>query len=210
MPVLKATKRSETGSRPAKALRAQGLIPAVVYGHQKETVSVTLNQHEVDLSIHHGQRLLEVDIDGQIENVLLKDVQWDTFGNEVLHVDLTRVNLNETVTVTVPIVLRGTPAAADEGGVLRQMAPDVEIECMVRSIPEEIRVIVNDLQIGEAIYLRDLELPDGAKLVADGDTVVCSVAVIEEEAEEAAPEEEGGVQPEVIGGKEAADEEEKA
>ena len=198
MAALKASIRSERGSRKAQAMRAQGLIPAVIYGHGEEVVSVTLNEHDIDLAIHHGQRLVELDVEGKEENALIKDVQWDTFGQKVLHVDLTRVDLNELVEVTVPILLRGTPAGADEGGVLRQITAEVKIECMVRAIPEDIRAFVGELNVGDSLYLRDLELPEGATLVDDEGTILCNVVIIAEEVEEA-PEEEGGDQPEVIG-----------
>jgi len=211
MAALKASMRSKRGSRKARALRARGLIPGVIYGHGEETVSVTLREHDIDLAIHHGQRLVELDLDGKEENALIKDVQWDTFGQKVLHVDLTRVDLNERVQVTVPIVLRGTPAGAGEGGVLQQTAAEVSIECLVRVIPEEIRAFVGELNVGDSLHLRDLELPEGATLVDDDATVVCSITVIAEEVEEAPAEEEGAEQPEVIGEKaEEPAEDEKA
>ena len=203
MAALKANIRSERGSRKARALRSQGLIPGVIYGHGEEVVAVTLGEHDIDLAIHHGQRLVQLDVDGKEENALIKDVQWDTFGQKVLHVDLTRVDLNERVEVTVPITLRGTPAGAVEGGVLQQNTMEVRIECMVRAIPEELRSFVGEMNVGDSLYLRDLELPEGATLVDGEATLVCSVSIIAEEAEEAPAEEveEGAAQPEVIGEK---------
>ena len=201
MAVVKAMKRTEMGSRKARALRAKGLIPTVLYGHGQDTVALTLNEHEVELAVHHGERLLEVEVDGKAENALIKDVQFDTFGQEILHLDLTRVDLDERVTVTVPIVLRGTPAGASEDGVLQQSANEVEIECMVRSIPDEIRVIVNDMKVGDSFHLRDLGLPEGATLVGDPEAMVCSVTVIAEEVPAEEEAEEGGAEPEVIGEK---------
>ena len=210
MALLKASKRSELGTRKVRNLRQQGLIPAIIYGHGKDTVPVTLNGHDVDLAIHHGQRVLEIKLSGKKENVLIKDIQYDTFGQDILHVDLARVSLDETVEVTVPIVLRGTPAGAAEGGVLQQIAPDVQIRCLVTAIPEEIRASVNDLKVGESLQMRDLPLPDGADLLSDVDAIVCSVSLVAEEEIEEAPPEEAAAEPEIIGEKKAEDQQQEA
>lgn len=201
MPVLEANIRNNAGKRDSRILRKNGLIPVVIYGHGKDTVSVTMKVHDIDLAIGHGERLLEIDIDGKKENVLFKEVQWDTFGQKILHVDLTRVDLNERINLTVPIVLRGTPAGASEDGVLQQAAAEVNVECLARAIPEEIRLSVNAMNIGDALHMSDLELPEGVKLLDEADTLVCSVTIIAEEVEAEPVEGEESTQPEVIGEK---------
>jgi len=206
---LKATKREALGTRKVRPLREQGQIPAVVYGHGQATEPITLQKHEVELAVLHGERLLEVEINGALENCLFKEIQYDTFGQEILHVDLARVSLDERVEVTVRIELRGTPAGVADGGVLRQVAAEVQVECLVTSIPEEIRVLVNDLKIDDAVHMRDLPLPEGVKLLDDPDAMVCSVTVVaEEEVEEAEAEEAPAAEPEVIGEAEEAPAEE--
>ncbi|MDP7162294.1 MAG: 50S ribosomal protein L25 [Phycisphaerae bacterium] len=199
MAVLKATERTEIGTRKVRSLRREGLIPCIVYGHGKDAVPITLSRHDLETAIHHGERLLEIKLGGHNQNVLIKEVQQDTFGQEILHVDLTRVSLDERVRVTVPIVLRGTPAGLDQDGVLQQAAANLEIECRVNAIPDEIRVSVTHLNVGDSIHMKDLELPESAVLVSNGEVRVCSVSVLAEEevAEEAAPE--GTEEPEVIG-----------
>ncbi len=207
---LKATARTEGGTRKARALRKEGLLPAVLYGHGEGTVSLTLNAHALHLAIRHGERLLDIELDGKHQNVLIKTIQYDTWGKEVLHVDLTRVNLDELVTVTVSIHLMGTPVGVDAGGSLQQPLASVEIQCRVDEIPEEIRVQVNDLNIDDAIHLSDIELPKGSKLLNDPTTLVCSVVTIAEEVEgEEGEEGEGAAQPEVIGGKPDEEESDK-
>ena len=213
MAVLKATKREEIGTRHVRRLRKQGFIPAVIYGHGEGTVSVTLNEHEVELAIQHGERLLELEFEGKMHNVLIKEVQWETYGQEVIHVDLARVDLDERVEVTVKIVLKGTPAGASEGGVLQQIASEVRIEVAVRSIPDEILVVVNEMNVGDKLTMADLPLPEGATLIGDAAAPVASVNVIAEEVEaEAAEEVEEGAaaQPEVIGEKQEESEEGEA
>jgi len=209
--VLKATQRTERGRRASRAMRSQGLIPAVIYGHGQPTVSVTLNEHEVELAIQHGERLLEVKTKGKrkVETVLLKDVQWDTFGQVVLHVDLTRVDLDERVNITVPIVLRGTPAGAVDGGIIQQSAAEVAIEVAAGDMPDDIRISVTALAVGDSLHMSDLELPTGATLLTDAEALICSVTVIAEEVEAEPAEGEEADQPEVIGAK-PEDEEEEA
>lgn len=201
MAVLKANSRTESGSRIARRLRSKGMVPAIIYGHGEQTISITLNQHELDVAIHHGERLMEIDLEGKGHNVLIKDVQYDTFGNEILHVDLTRVNLDERVEVTVPVVLRGTPAGAADNGVLQQSASDVSIECVVTAIPEEIRVSVIELGVGDSLTAADLPLPEGARLLTEPDTQICSITVLAEEVKAEEVEGEEAAQPEVIGEK---------
>ncbi len=212
MAVLKATKRSDLGTRKVRLLRKKGDIPGVIYGHGEEVIPVTLHEHEVELAILHGERLLEVRIGNKKHNVLIKEIQYDTFGHEVLHIDLTRVNLDERVEVTVPVVLRGTPVGIDEGGVLQQAASEVTVECVVTAIPEEIRISVADLKVGDTLHMSDLPLPEGAKLMSDPEAVICSLSIVAEEEEapvEAEEEETAAVEePEVIGEKKEEGEEE--
>ena len=202
MEALKATRRSKMGTRPTRALRAQGLTPGIIYGHGKENVSIALNRHDLDVAIAHGERLLEIDLGKVKENVLVKDVQYDTFGQVIIHIDLTRVDLHDRVEVTVAVVLRGTPAGVDEGGVLQQQTSEVTIECLVTAIPDDIRTQVNALNIGDSLRVGDLELSEGATLVTDPQQLLCSVIVVAEEEVPAEREEaEAGAEPEVIGEK---------
>ncbi|MCP4374955.1 MAG: 50S ribosomal protein L25 [bacterium] len=200
--VLKATKRTESGTRKARDLRKDGFLPVVLYGHGEGTLSLAIHEHELELALQHGDKLLKIELDGDTQNVLIKDIQYDTWGQKVLHVDLTRVRLDELVTVTVKISLVGTPAGVDAGGSLQQAIPSAEIQCRVDQIPEEIRVQVNELNIEDSLHLSDLELPEGSELLSDPTTLVCSVVTIAEEVEEEEPEEgEDSAEPEVIGAK---------
>ena len=208
--VLKATKRTDRGTHKARALRKAGLLPAVLYGHGEGTVSLTLQEHELEVALIHGEKLLQIELDGKSQNVLIKDIQYDTWGQKVLHVDLTRVSLDELVTVTVKITLVGTPAGVDEGGSLQQTMASTDIQCRVDRIPEEIRVQVNELNVDDAIHLSDIELPEGAELLGDGEALVCNVVTIAEEVEaEEVEEVEGAAEPEVIGAKPEEEETDK-
>ena len=195
--VLKAEKRQNSGTAATRRLRLQGRVPAIVYGHQQEPLAVHLDYHDLWLEVQHRHQLLDVELDGKTEKLLIKDLQYNHLYSKIIHVDLTRVDLDERVTVTVPIDLRGTPAGLSEGGVLDQMLADLELECAVTSIPENIRVMVNELNVGETIYARDLELPEGSTLSTDPDAPVVTVRVLAEEVEEA-PAEGEAEEPEII------------
>jgi len=208
MALMKASPREELGSRATRRLRDRGLIPSIVYGRGESPMPVTLSEHDIELALQHGERLLEVDVDGHKQNVLIKDVQWDTFGQMVLHVDLLRVSLDERVEVTVQVSLRGTPAGEANGGVLQQAVSDIRVECPVAAIPDEIRILVTGLEVADSIHLRDIELPEGVVLLDDGDALLCTCDIIAEVEE--APSEEEAAEPEVIGEKSEDEEEREA
>jgi len=199
MSLLKAKSRPQTGTRKVRALRKGGLIPAIIYGHGETPEPVSLDLHEILAAVHHGKRLLELDVDGKRENVLIKEVQYDALGDELLHVDLARVSLDERVEVTVPVVLRGTPAGAAEEGILHQAVSQVTIECLVTAIPDDIRASVEHMKVGDKLLMKELPLPEGARLLADPETTVATVTVIAEEV--VAPVEGAVAEPEVIGEK---------
>ena len=210
MAMLKLTRREKLGTRAARRLRAQGMVPAIVYGHGQPNVPVSVSRHDIELAVQHGERLVKAEVDGQEENFLIKDVQYDYLGHHIVHVDLTRVRLHERVHVTVPIVLRGTPVGVDaEDGVLTQHLDEVECECLATEIPEELRVPVTELHVDDVLRVSDLELPQGVRVLADPETVVASVTVVAEEEEVPAGEAEAAAEPEVIGEKKEEETEEE-
>jgi len=205
---IHAKLRQALGSHAARKLRRLGELPAVVYGHKEQPVHIILKKEDVWSLIRHGARVLDVVVENRAaEKCFVRDIQWDAFGKEVLHVDLVRIRTDERVRVTVPIQLRGTPAGVQAGGVLQQPMHTLEIECLAVSVPEAIRVNVADLQIGQAIHIRDLNLPEGVVALGDPEAIVVHVALPKAEA---APTEEmpGPAEPEVIGRKPAAEESE--
>lgn len=199
---LDAKIRPELGSRKNKRLRDAGFIPGVIYGHKEDVVTVTLPKKALVSHLNHGAHLFSLSVDGKNENVLVKDVQYDHLGIEVLHVDFARVDLNERVEVTVPLVLRGEPKGEAEGGVLQQLVVDFEIECLVTQIPSEIRYNVSEMGLNSVLHVKEIPLPEGVRALQDEDLIVATVKEIAEEvAGEAA---EGAAEPEVIGKAEEA------
>ncbi len=197
---LNAQPREGLGSRKTKRLRDQGLIPGVVYGHKEAVVPVTLPKKELTTHIDRGAHVFDLALDGRTEKVLVKDVQYDHLGLEILHIDFARVSLDERVEVTVPLELKGTPKGEAEGGVLQQIVNELEIECLVTEIPDNITHSVSEMGIDDVVHISDLKLPAGAKALQDPDLIVAMVKVIAEE--EAAPAADtGAAEPEVIGRK---------
>src|SRR5256714_11174150 len=131
-----AKPRSELGTRANRRLRLSGLIPGVIYGHKEAVVPVTLPKKEVVNFLNRGTHLFEVGLDGKKETVLVKEVQYDHLGHEVLHVDFARVSLDEEVDVTVPLELKGEPKGEADGGVLQQILNELQVECLVTEIPD--------------------------------------------------------------------------
>ncbi len=210
MPELNMEKRDALGTRQVSRLRKKGKIPGIIYGHGRDSMPVVIDKHEMELALLHGERLLEVNVGDAKENVLIKDVQYDTFGQTILHVDLARVDLNERVEVTVAVVLRGTPAGIADGGMLQQTLTAVKLECVVTAIPDDITVPVTEMKIGDSLHAGDLPLPEGAILQGDPQEVVCSVVMVAEEAEEVEATEEREEEPEVIGEKKEPEEGDEA
>jgi large subunit ribosomal protein L25 len=197
---LKAETRPGLGSRATKRLRDSGFIPGVVYGHKEAVVPVTLPKKELSTHLAKGAHVFDLSLDGKSEKVLVKDVQFDHLGIEVLHVDFARVSLDERVEVTVPLELKGTPKGEADGGVLQQIVAELEIECVVTDIPDLITHNVSEMGIDDVVHIKDLKLPAGAKALQDEDLIVAMVKVIEEDAATAAAEGETA-EPEVIGRK---------
>jgi large subunit ribosomal protein L25 len=201
-----AKPRSELGTRANRRLREAGLLPGVIYGHKEAVVPVTVPRKEVVDHMNRGARLFDLSLDGKSEKVLIKEVQFDHLGIEVIHVDFARVRLDEKVKVTVPVELKGTPKGEADGGVLQQILTALEVECLVTEIPDAIRHNVAEMALDDVLHIKDLKLPEGVKSLQDGELIVATVKEILEVVEPVV-EAEGAAEPEVIGRKPAEGEE---
>ncbi len=201
--MLKAEVRQQVGTKVSAQLREQGKLPAVVYGHKQDTVSIALNAHEFIENLHHGHRIFDVDMDGKKETVLVKDIQYDYLGKDVIHTDLVRVNLNEMVDVQVSIEMVGTAKGTHEGGIIDEQLDHLIVKCKVSAIPEIISVNVTEMALGDVLRAGQIALTEGAELVTDPDAVVlvcheAKAAISEGEAEGEGVEGEAATEPEVI------------
>src|SRR5262245_39248966 len=139
--VLEVQERNSRGSNAAKQLRKKGLVPAVIYGHGEATASLSVSGETLYKAIRHGVRIYDVSLKGAVQKALLRDVQWDALGHDILHADFYRVSADETITLDVRVELRGTaPGVTTGGGVLVQLIHSLSVECLIVNIPESIRV----------------------------------------------------------------------
>ena len=200
---LKVTSRQQTGTAVCRRLRNQNLVPAVIYGHGEQALPVCLPLHELEIFLAHGARLLDISLDKKSQKVLIKDVQHDHLGMNIIHVDLVRVSLDEKIRLTIPIELRGAvDAASHGGGVVEQHLSELEVECLASNIPESILLPVAKLTLGDSVRVKDLPVEQSVSVLSDPELLVVSVKIVAAEiaAEEAAPEAEPQAEePEVIG-----------
>jgi large subunit ribosomal protein L25 len=188
-------KNKGTGSRVSRRLRQGGRIPAVIYGHKQAVVPITLSRDDVWHMVETASHLAELDLGGSSETVLIRDVQWDHLGKEILHLDFARVNVEESIETEVKIELRGqAPGAAS--GVLEQLIHELAVTCPAGKIPDSVRVDISQLQADQGIHVKDLTLPAGVVAKADPEQLV--VHIVARSQETAAGGEASMVQPEVI------------
>jgi large subunit ribosomal protein L25 len=197
--LLRVEQRPHHGKRNNRRLRDSGRLPAVLYGHGEDCLSLSVAADQFEASLRHGTKV--VDLEGAASGkALLQDVQWDTFYQHVLHVDLLRVRAGERVTIDVPVELRGEAPGAREGGVIEQMLHSVEIEVELDAIPDKLHVNVNRLEVGGELKVSDIvDLPTGAKVLTNADEMVVHCVMRAVEEEEAAAVEGAAAEPEVIG-----------
>jgi large subunit ribosomal protein L25 len=199
--VLKTQPRDLFGSANARRLRQKGLLPAVLYGHQEEHLSVVLSAEEFDKAFRHGVRVLELDTGKKRETARIRELQWDHLGKDVLHVDFMRVSKDERIVVNVRVELRGIAPGVGPGGVLDQPLHTLSIECLALEIPDHIRVSIDGLQVGDAVHVKDVKMPPGVVAKDDPDAIVVHVKAVKEEVAApaaVAPVEGATAEPEVI------------
>jgi len=189
-------KNKGTGTKFSRKLRSSGRIPAIIYGHKQPAKPISLTREAVWEMIKKSTHLAELEFDGTSETVLVRDVQWDHLGKEILHLDFARVNVGEAIETEVRIDLRGTAPGVAEGGILETLVHSIDVTCRADAIPDSFKVDISELHIGKAIHVRDLQLPEGVTTKVDPESLI--VHVTTKVAEAAAAEPAEGVQPEVI------------
>jgi len=220
---IEVNPREETGKNANRRLRASGFIPAVVYGGGKDSVSIQVEKHVIHELLRqeggeHAVFLLKLAGTDKSRHTMVRDVEIDSVSRQIIHIDFQRVLMTEKVKVMVGIELLGTPEGVkNEGGVLDFITRDVEIESLPGDLPPKLTLNVEDLNIGDHLEAKNLELPPGVELMEEPGRVIASVAhsrvsdVVEEaeagEDEELLLEAEAE-EPEVIGRGKEADESE--
>jgi large subunit ribosomal protein L25 len=184
-PMLRALRRNQAGKGVARKIRAQGMIPAVLYG-SGENIPLTLQPQELLKILTSGENtIFRLEIDGELggdRQAIVRDLQRDPLKETLLHADLYRISMDVEITVSVPIVLQGmSREVSDIGGMINQLLHEIEIQCLPSLIPHELTIDVAHLGIGEVLHVRDLPVLQGIQVLAASDEVVASVSVRGEE-----------------------------
>lgn len=196
--VFQATKRTVVGKQ-VRALRRQGKLPAVLYGHNIEPIPLLLDAHDANLVLSHltTSSLVTVNVDGKEYTALVREKQRDYIKHQYIHVDFQAVSLTEKIRTKVSIETTGqSPAVKNYNAVLITGLDELEVECLPQDLPERIVVDISTLEnIGDGIYVRDIVVSDKVTVLDDPDEMVVVAAAAEEEIVEGAVE--AAVEPEL-------------
>lgn len=195
--VLNTSIRTDLGKKDSRRLRKTGAVPAELYGHGQENVHLSVVAKELRHALKHGAHMLE--LQGAIsETALVREVQWDALGLNIVHVDLFRVSKEEKVEVSVAIELRGVAVGVKSGGVVKQVTYELTIDCPAGAIPDRLIVKIADLELDHSITAANVELPPGATLVSDEAQVIVSCSMPMVDVEKTDELGAAGVEPELI------------
>lgn len=174
---LTTSPRSKLGSRSARVLRLQGRIPASLQGEGKQALNLTIDQNEFLEARRHHEHVFMLAFEGGSDSAMVRELQWDPLGEEILHVEFRRVDLTRETEAEVMLEFIGHP----KGGVLNHLVALVTVAAIPSRIPDRIEVNVDAMELGHPLFARDLKLPDGVRLVTPPQTPIAVVVIVKEE-----------------------------
>ncbi|MBL8803404.1 MAG: 50S ribosomal protein L25 [Planctomycetes bacterium] len=175
---LKAPTRAKLGSRSASALRAQGMIPASIeWQGERPHLDVSVDEAEFLTSRRRHQHVYQLQLDSGVETTIVRELQWDVFGEHITHIEFRRVDLNKKTEVEVDLHFVGHPK-----GVLNQLVAHVKVLALPTQIPDELEVSVADLEPGTSVTAGQIKLPEGVELVSTAAMTVARISEIKVEA----------------------------
>lgn len=192
---IKAQSRKDEGKGASRRLRRTAFVPAVVYGAGQAPESIQIEHNTILLAAKHEwffSSVLDLNVDGKVQKVLVRDWQKHPFKLQMLHMDFQRINENEAIRVNVPIHFLNqekSPAGKTAGVVISHNMTEVEVSCLPKDLPEFIDLDLTDLKPGDIIHLSQLKLPADVEIVAlhlgaDHDVAVVTAAFVQEEVDE--------------------------
>ena len=188
---LTVTERPERGKAAARRMRRVGMIPAVMYG-RTEPRSINVDAHEFMAKFRtvSESTIIKLELAAGSHDVLIRDFQEDCISGKITHIDFLEIELGKALRTNVGVQLSGAPVGVREGGLLESFVHEVEVECMPKDLPEHLAVDITDLQIGHSVHIRDIQIPEGLRILNPADQVVCTIVHkrAEEKPEEAAEE----------------------
>lgn len=187
--------RTETGKAATRRLRRSGLVPAILYGEGKDTVNFTLKRNEVKKRLENeafASHVLTVQVGAEKSQAVLRAVQRDPRNSDVIHMDLLRISAKNKITMRVPLHFMNEEECPGnrEGGVISHLAVEVEVSCLPKDLPEYIEVDMGEVELGSAIHLSELVMPEGVELVVLAQEGDHDPALVSVQLPKAAPEEE--------------------
>ena len=209
---LSATLRSESGKGAARAMRRAGSIPAVIYGHKREPMSLAVPTRELERLLERvaaGSTVVELSIDGKVSRTLIREIQKHPFKKQLVHIDFQELVAGEKITVSVPLVIVGISVGVRSfAGILDQTMRELEVSVDPSAMPNHIDIDVSALNVGDSIHVRDIVLPAGITVLSDPDASVVVVAAPKVNATDAAADAaaaSAAAEPEVLRAKKLAD-----
>jgi len=192
--VIEAEKREAT--EKVSNIRKEGKIPAVIYNHGN-TEHLKVNEKFIQKMFSAGiseSQLIDLKIGDKTEKIFIKDYQVDPVSNQILHLDFFRITYGEKVKTHIPLHIEGKSVGEKEGGILEVFLHDIELEILPKDLMPSITVDISDLKIGEGVHINELNLPESAKILVEGNPIICHVSqptvaqTTEEETTEATTE----------------------
>ena len=193
-PTLEVEERPERGTRATRRMRREGIVPGVVYGGtgQEDAVSFKVNGRDLRHVLVDGSALIDLKVDGKTLPVIVKDRQLDPVRDEIIHIDLLEVRLDEKIQTTVGVHIEGAEEAPGikEGGVLEHVTHQLNIEALPTAIPDYIAVDVSHMEIAATMHLSEVTAPEGVEFLDDPEETIIASVVVPTEVEEPEIEEE--------------------
>ena len=194
---LKATKRETRGRRAAERRRREGFTPAIVYMHGDDALSLEISTHDFHAVMRNGEHVVDLAIEGEDDRkAIIQEVEWDCLGDIPMHVDFHSFEANDRIRIGVQLKLAGIPIGEKSGGQTVVSTHEIEVLCSPSDIEESLRIDISGIELGTALHVSELTLPDAWELSSSGDAVVVSVVAPRGESEEE----------EVVEGEEGAEE----
>ena len=184
---LEISDRVDLRKKGSNALRKKGIIPGVLYYTGEDNVNIEIDKSVLFHAMQSGQRIFEIDQDGESQYTMIKEVQYHPVTDEVIHIDLMRVRRSEKMTIIVPLILVGDSKGVKEGGLLSQSINQLEISCFPTDVPEQIELNVEDLELSSSMSVSDIKLEnEDIEIITEKEVNIVTVSQIieDDEAEE--------------------------
>ena len=176
IPSLAAERRELSGTKSMRRARAEGRLPGVLYGKGKDNVNLLFQLKDIENLITAEDHVVQLNVGGDSEYALVRALQRDFMGDSLHHIDFVRIDLSEKVRLRIPLSFLGTPKGATHGGLLEVSHGDIEVHCPADRIPKHLEIEVTGLDVGDAITVKDLSLPEGAEPMLRPEVVVVKCA----------------------------------